>query len=479
MKKIKFLIGLSLLILSGCGKEKTKPLPKQNFYTVIPKVKIKLNPHTYQNIYSRAVLVQIWEGLTELKGDRARLISADEITHNKDFTTWKVELRDDIVWSDGKKITPQTYLDSFYELFSHNHKDLSSEIYKFFVVKNAKDIYDGKKNIKELGVSIDKNSLIFNLNMSVKDFDEWLSSPIFYPIRKENKNTNPSDFIVNGAFRIDKFNENKITMKKNKKYWDNMNTNLNNIEITYEANGIMAYEMFIREEIDFFGLPFYSIPLERRRNYASLPQKIIFQINKYSFMTIENNKFLSSPQVKNLFYNVSDPEFIGKIILANDSQTIFPHPQPTYEDVQGAKDEFKKLQEKNNIKFGDIPFTAIYDKDNALLKRCTLSAVKEWIKAFDIKIYATSKLIPNPNFEFHTYLVGTNNIDDFYYYINYKYQNGNKNLLIHNEKEFLKYMPVIPLNKMNYATLVRYNVVGVSVEPNGDIHFKYINKRNI
>lgn len=65
--------------------------------------------------------------------------------------------------------------------------------------------------------------------------------------------------------------------------------------------------------------------------------------------------------------------------------------------------------------------------------------------------------------------MGTNQKEDFYYYISKKY---GKNLKT--EEEFLKDLPVIPLLQENTSLLLHSDIQGLSVAPSGDIYLKYI-----
>ena len=102
-------------------------------------------------------------------------------------------------------------------------------------------------------------------------------------------------------------------------------------------------------------------------------------------------------------------------------------------------------------------------------KKILLSTVKEWITNFKIPVRVTSNTDAPLTFKIEKYLVGTNSINDFYNYINEKY---NTNIV--NEKDFLETMPVIPLLQEYDTVLTHSNVRGLVITPNGDIYLKYI-----
>ena len=472
MKIFKFLL-VSILtsLLFACGDDRTEESEKieQVFYTVMPKQEYKLNPQSYFG-NERALLTQLFEGLTELKTEGVRLVSVVSIEHSDDYKEWIFTLRNDLKWSDGEKITAKTYLDSWLDSLENSKSD---EVYRMFVIKGAEDYYNKKTDRTSVGIKVQDNKLIVSLNNPIKNFDEWVSNPIFYPIRKENRDLSLDKKIVNGAFKVSSFTNDEIILERNENYWDNINTKLKEVKISLVEDGIMAYEMFPRNEIDYFGEPFYSMPFDRLNQVNTLPEKLVFPTSRYWYISIPNEnkeKFFENPEIKKLMYTVSDPEFMGKVILENDSPAIFSHSHPSSDILNKAKEDFEKIKEKSNFNFSETPYIAYFENNNLLEKKLLLSTVKEWIGQFKIPIRVTSNSDSEITFRIEKYLVGTNNMNDLYYYINYKYGSN-----IKSDEEFLNTLPVIPLLQEYDTVLSHSNVRGLNVSPSGDIYLKYIN----
>ena len=472
MKIFKFLL-VSILtsLLFACGDDRTEESEKieQVFYTVMPKQEYKLNPQSYSG-NERALLTQLFEGLTELKTEGVRLVSVVDIEHSNDYKEWTFTLRDDLKWSDGEKITANTYLDSWFDTLENSKSD---EIYRLFIIKGAEDYYNKKSDRASVGLKVQDNKLIVSLNNPIKNFDEWVSNPIFYPIRKENRDLSLDKKIVNGAFKVSSFTNDEIILERNENYWDNINTKLKEVKISLVEDGIMAYEMFPRNEIDYFGEPFYSMPFDRLNQVNTLPEKLVFPTSRYWYISIPNEnkeKFFESLEIKKLMYIVSDPEFMGKVILENDSPAIFSHSHPSSDILNKAKEDFENIKEKSNFNFSETPYIAYFENNNLLEKKLLLSTVKEWIGQFKIPIRVTSNSDSEITFRIEKYLVGTNNMNDLYYYINYKYGSN-----IKSDEEFLNTLPVIPLLQEYDTVLSHSNVRGLNVSPSGDIYLKYIN----
>ena len=472
MKIFKFLL-VSILtsLLFACGDDRTEESEKieQVFYTVMPKQEYKLNPQSYSG-NERALLTQLFEGLTELKTEGVRLVSVVSIEHSDDYKEWIFTLRNDLKWSDGEKITASTYLDSWFDSLENSN---SNEVYRLFVIKGAEDYYNKKTDRTSVGIKVQDNKLIISLNNPIKNFDEWVSNPIFYPIRKENSDLSLDKKIVNGAFKVSSFTNDEIILERNENYWDNINTKLKEVKISLVEDGIMAYEMFPRNEIDYFGEPFYSMPFDRLNQVNTLPEKLVFPTSRYWYISIPNEnkeKFFENLEIKKLMYTVSDPEFMGKVILENDSPAIFSHSHPSSDILNKAKEDFEKIKEKSNFNFSETPYIAYFENNNLLEKKLLLSTVKEWIGQFKIPIRVTSNSDSEITFRIEKYLVGTNNMNDLYYYINYKYGSN-----IKSDEEFLNTLPVIPLLQEYDTVLSHSNVRGLNVSPSGDIYLKYIN----
>ena len=472
MKILKLLsIFVLTCLLFACGENKTEESEKveQIFYTVMPKQEYKLNPQSYSG-NERALLTQLFEGLTELKTEGVRLVSVVDIEHSNDYKEWTFTLRDDLKWSDGEKITANTYLDSWFDTLENSKSD---EIYRLFIIKGAEDYYNKKSDRASVGLKVQDNKLIVNLNNPIKNFDEWVSNPIFYPIRKENRDLNLDKKIVNGAFKVSSFTNDEIILERNENYWDNVNTKLKEIKISLVEDGIMAYEMFPRNEIDYFGEPFYSMPFDRLNQVNTLPEKLVFLTSRYWYISIPNEnkeKFFDKTEIRKLMYVVSDPEFMGKVILENNSPAIFSHPHPNSDVLNKAKEDFQKIKENSNFNFSETPYVAYFENNNLLEKKLLLSTVKEWIGQFKIPIRVTSNSDSGITFRIEKYLVGTNNMNDLYHYINYKYGSN-----IRSDEEFLNNLPVIPLLQEYDTVLSHSNVRGINVSPSGDIYLKYIN----
>ena len=482
MKKNRCLLFLFLLLnimIISCSKNKNIDESsyeiKQTLNLSIPKYNFEFSPHKYKNEADRNLTIQLFEGLTEIANNKLIYPSLLSITHSDDFKVWTFKLRDDIFWSDGTKITAYTYKNSW--LKALKTKDASEDIYKLLFIKGAENFKNknAPKNSVKIFTNYADDELQVFLTEGIENFDEWVASPIFFPIREENENLPYDQLIVNGAFKIDSVTEDNIILSKNEKYWDKSNTLLKNINISIVNDEINAYEMFNRYETDIFGMPFYNIPYDRRQDFNLSPEKLIFPVNKYSYIRFKN-KILNKPEILNLLYDVSDPEFIAEVILQDGSTSIFSHPHPTSDKLNLARGNFLDLKNKINIDFGENLLNAISNDKNITSEKILLSTAKEWITNFKlpIRIINYKSEEKNIDFELESFLVSSSNRKDFYRYLNEKFNLKNK---IYSDEDFFKNMPVIPLHKLSYPILVHNDVYGLSIGYTGDLYLKYIYKK--
>ena len=76
---------------------------------------------------------------------------------------------------------------------------------------------------------------------------------------------------------------------KTKNYWDNINTKIKKITLKLVGNEILAYQLFDLEQVDFFGLPFYEIPYERRLDSSKKPELLNFNTNIFEFLKLNTD----------------------------------------------------------------------------------------------------------------------------------------------------------------------------------------------
>ncbi|QNK40993.1 peptide ABC transporter substrate-binding protein [Caproicibacter fermentans] len=179
-----------------------------------------------------------FEGLTKLDKD-GKIVNgqAKDIKVSDDGLTYNVTLRDDIKWQDDKTVTAQDFVYAWQRCV--DPKTASEYSYMFDPVKNGTDIYTGKnKDVTSLGIkATDDTHLVITLNAPCAYFEQLLSRPMFYPLRKDIVDGNdkwtqdPKTYIGNGAYKMTAWNHKEsIVDEKSDTYYNKDAVTIDNIK---------------------------------------------------------------------------------------------------------------------------------------------------------------------------------------------------------------------------------------------------------
>ena len=222
------------LLLSACLKKKTNPYTnyklEETFRYPILAEPPTLDWNKSTDTTSSLVIQSLMEGLTEydFSGDfvQIRPALAKSWKSSKDKRVWSFFLKDQILWTDGKPLTAQHFVDGWERLL--NPKTGSEYAYFLFPIKNAKAYNEGKiKDFKKVGIKLgDKTELIVELEKGLFYFPYLLTHPITFPIRKdiitEKKSlwTNPKNIVTLGPYKLSRWDHDKaLILNYNEKYY--------------------------------------------------------------------------------------------------------------------------------------------------------------------------------------------------------------------------------------------------------------------
>ena len=170
------------------------------------------------------------EGLTEydFSGEFVQLrpALAQSWKHSSNKQTWNFILRDKILWTDGKPLTAQHFIDGWERLL--NPKTGSEYAYFLFPIKNARAYNQGKiTDFKQVGVQTgSQGELIVQLEKGLFYFPYLLTHPSTFPLRKdviEKKQslwTNPEHIITLGPYKLQRWDHDKaLILTQNENYY--------------------------------------------------------------------------------------------------------------------------------------------------------------------------------------------------------------------------------------------------------------------
>ncbi|MGX4685711.1 ABC transporter substrate-binding protein [Vagococcus sp. JNUCC 83] len=282
-KKIKYLLmSATVLTLVACGNNTakkedtgkgnssgTEELADEQIFTVnVPQEMPTADLSLSTDVISSVALNNVYEGIYRLN-DKQELEPAgakEKVEISEDGLTYKVKLREESKWSDGKPVTAKDYVYGWQRTV--DPKTQSEYAYLHGPVKNAEAITAGDKDKSELGIkAIGDYELEITLEQPTPYFEKLLSFSTFLPQRQDivekygNKYAATSENAVyNGPFVLAEFDgpgtDTEWAYEKNDTYWDKDNVKLDKIKVSVvksDATSLSLYEDGQVEDIKLNG----------------------------------------------------------------------------------------------------------------------------------------------------------------------------------------------------------------------------------
>ncbi len=224
-----------------------------------------LDPAMMTGIPEHRLAMTMFEGLTTLdpKTLQARPGMAETWEISPDGLVYTFHLRKDAVWVNrtGEVIDPVTSRD-FWWAWKRVLDPATGSLYaeQLFYVKNAAEF--NKKEIDDfakVGVEMpDDHTLVVTLRAPTPFFMELTAFETLMPVHRATVErhglawTKPENIATNGPFRLkDWLPRERITFVKNEKYWEAGKIVLQQIDaLPIEDDGV-AYNKFLKEEVDW------------------------------------------------------------------------------------------------------------------------------------------------------------------------------------------------------------------------------------
>ncbi|HEY7164079.1 MAG TPA: peptide ABC transporter substrate-binding protein [Candidatus Binatia bacterium] len=191
-------------------------------------------------------------------------------------------LRDDVQWSDGKRVRAQDFEYSWKRLL--NPKTASEYAYTLFDIVNAQEFNEGK--IKEAGAvgvrAMDDSTLVVQLRAPASYFLAITTFEVTFPQRQDvvekfqTRWTDPENIVNNGPFLLSAWkHENEIELKANPKFFLGKPA-MDRVTMFMVNEKTTAFAMYEQGQLDF--MDNHSIPalekprLAERPGYKPVPQ---------------------------------------------------------------------------------------------------------------------------------------------------------------------------------------------------------------
>lgn len=335
------MVTLMSLALVGCGgnkatdKDVSKNDDKSDKKEVLAKDQVLTTNVTQEmptadislstDVISAVALNNCYEGIYRLgKDSQPEPAGATEKAEvSEDGKIYKVKLKEDAKWSDGKPVTAADYVYSWQRTV--DPKTASEYAYLHGCVKNAEDIIAGKKDKSELGIkAVSDYELEIELDRATPYFDYLLAFSTFMPQRQDivekwgkDYATTSEKSVYNGPFVLAEFDgpgtDTEWSYKKNDQYWDKKVVKLDEVKVSVvkeASTSLNLYQDNKAEEITLSG--------ELAQQMANDPEYVIDKKASVTWLEMnmrdEKSPFKNENLRKAIAYSIDRKALVNQIL---------------------------------------------------------------------------------------------------------------------------------------------------------------------
>jgi oligopeptide transport system substrate-binding protein len=277
-----------LIFTSSCGTSTPgsttasgKPSGEQTITLNLAGENNTIDPNRASWMNERAIIIQVFDGLLTFDRNLSlapmvakQLPTVENKGISTDGKTYTIKLRNDVTWSDGKKVTANDFEYSLKRLFD---PDLAAEYASFyFNIVGSEAYYSAadktaaeKTALRDaIGVkALDDYTLEIKLTDALPTFTQLLALWPSYPVRKDiieaqgekwvqpDANGAMPYYIGNGPFIIKEWIQNDhYTLVPNDKYWSTK-PKLTKVVFKEIQDANVALAAFMNNELDQSGVP--------------------------------------------------------------------------------------------------------------------------------------------------------------------------------------------------------------------------------
>ena len=310
-----------------------------------------LDPTINGDLMAGFIIDHCFEGLLRDRNGKLQPGMAESWKISEDGKTYTFKLRK-ANWSDGKPVRAQDFEYAWKRVV--NPKTGSSYASIFFFVKGAKDYYEGKGKVENVGVQAkDDSTLVVTLENATPFFLQLTAFMAYQPVRSdvvekapEKWARNAATYIGNGPYVLKKFGADGAVLEKNPKYWNAKKVKLARIEGSFIQEASTELTAFENEELDILdNIPGPEMPrVKKMEGFVAYPQ-----ITTYFYTLNTKKKPLDDVRVrKALALAVDRRAIVDKVMQGAQIPAINVV-------AQGIKDSARKDFSKTAGTFGFDP----------------------------------------------------------------------------------------------------------------------------
>ena len=244
-----------------------------------------LNPLKQKNSSAGYFLQQIYRNLLKLEDGKLKGDLAESCEY-QDSKTIRCQLRPHIQFSDGSPITAADFIKTYHSFLNKSEPGFRADL--LFEIENAKEILEGSKTLKDLGVQTPKpDQLVFKLKRPHREFIYHLSSVLLAPQPKEGflSITEASRQVTSGPFKIARWNLGQtIRLESNSHYWEK-NANRPFVDFSFVNEDSVALRMYETSQLDFLR----RLPTPFLEKYATSKELLEIPVYRFDYFGFANN----------------------------------------------------------------------------------------------------------------------------------------------------------------------------------------------
>ncbi|MBS0856284.1 MULTISPECIES: ABC transporter substrate-binding protein [unclassified Tatumella] len=247
-----------------------------------------LDPDKVEDNSSMAIINDLFEGLVRVDDKGIVTPALADSWHTSDHKTWIFHIRPGVRWSDGSPISAQDFVYSWRRLSAPQTASPYASFTANAHILNAQAVIDGKMPPDQLGVSApDSSTLKVVLDQPVSYFLQFVAHPSLFPVSEKDVEkygdtwTQPGHMVSSSAYQLTDWVVNeKVTLKRNPRYWDNAHTVINQVtflpvsDSSAELNRYLAGEINITSTIP--AIDFSRMKKEKPQEVFAAPELSVF-----------------------------------------------------------------------------------------------------------------------------------------------------------------------------------------------------------
>lgn len=299
---ITLILGLAV---TGCGTAPNPggtPAAKEMKVTFNPGAEPKtLDPQISDGVPEAIMELNMFEGLMRLDKDNLpQLALASSVDVSADGMTYTIKLKD-TKFSNGDPLTAADFKASW--LHALDPVAASTYAYQLFYIKNAEAYNGTKAKAEDVSIKVvDPKTLEVTLEAPTPYFKSLLAAPTYFPVDQKNVQANKNwnidakTFVSNGPFMMKSWSHNdKIVLVKNPNYWDAANVKLTELDFNLVEDGKAATTAFEAGQLDgnYNLMPEDIVRFKKDKTLKQAPQ-----LGTYFYRINTTKKPLNDPRVR-------------------------------------------------------------------------------------------------------------------------------------------------------------------------------------